>query len=414
MTESELTRLIKRELEIETRGVRLYFTPGKPIDAVSLFKGRSEHVARSLRALLTPGEHIVVFGKRGVGKSSLARVTAQLLLKDLRTIYYMHICDSDDDYNSIWAPILGKLGFGGIQVEETTERTEGGGAQLRIPFAEAGVDTHTRKSVKVVSGMPTSLKPSTVAEFLTDVDALILIDELDRLRSDHDRIKLAETIKQLSDRGARTKVLLVGIADTAAQLVAAHPSIERCLREIELKPMSDDEIRDIIVENAAKCEVAFEEEAVGAIVAMAAGYPYFAHLLGLKCAEEAVADGSSIVSSATLQKAVEEAVDDAEATLKNGYLSATRSHASDNYATILEAAAAMATEEFTFQELLSAVRSQGAPDMSDGSLSNYLRHLASDDASTVLCRVAKGVYRFTDPRMPAFVLIAGRARRQRD
>ena len=289
MNGDKLSRYVQRELKIETRGVRLYFTPGKPIDAVSLFKGRAQQVARCLRALLTPGEHIVVFGKRGVGKSSLARVTSQLLLKELRSAYYVHICDSSDDFNTIWAPIMGRLGFGGIEVEETTERVEGGGAQLRIPFAEAGVDTQTRRSVRVVSGMPTSLRPSTVAEFLEDRDVLVLIDELDRLTSDTDRTKLAETIKQLSDRGARTKVMLVGIAETAAQLVAAHPSVQRCLREIELRPMSGDEIREIIVENARKCELEFDEEVVEGVVDMAAGYPYFAHLLGLKAAEEAVA-----------------------------------------------------------------------------------------------------------------------------
>lgn len=411
MNGDDFAGYLQRELKIESRGVRLYFTPGRPINAVSLFKGRSQQVARCLRALLTPGEHIVVFGKRGVGKSSLARVTSQLLLKEFRSALYVHTCDSSDDYNTIFAPILGELGFGGIEVEETTEKVEGGSAQLRIPFAQAGVDTHSRRSVRVVSGMPTSLKPSTVAEFLEDKDVLILIDELDRLGADDDRTKLAETIKQLSDRGAGAKLLLVGIADTAAQLVAAHPSVQRCLREIELKPMSEGEIREIIVENARKCELEFEEPVVDAIVRMAAGYPYFAHLLGLKCAEEAVAGGSDVVDAAILAAAIAEAVDDAEATLKSSYLGATRSHASDNHAAILEAATDIDAEEFTFQQLLSAVQQRSHQPLSEGSLSNYLRQLASADGSTVLTRVAKGVYRFTDPRMPAFVRIAGHARR---
>ena len=50
------------------------FTPFRPIQLVELFKGRKEIVQRVVGELQSPGRHVILYGDRGVGKTSLANL----------------------------------------------------------------------------------------------------------------------------------------------------------------------------------------------------------------------------------------------------------------------------------------------------------------------------------------------------
>ena len=84
--------------------------------------------------------------------------------------------------------------------------------------------------------------PSWVAERLGAVNGLFLIDEVDAIRNERDKRRLAELVKLLSDEGSPLKIMLVGIAETSAHLTAGHPSVQRCLRETRLGRMTGDEL----------------------------------------------------------------------------------------------------------------------------------------------------------------------------
>jgi ATP-dependent Clp protease ATP-binding subunit ClpA len=47
---------------------------GAPIDEEDLFAGRSHEVRRILEAVFARSKHVVLFGERGVGKTSLSNV----------------------------------------------------------------------------------------------------------------------------------------------------------------------------------------------------------------------------------------------------------------------------------------------------------------------------------------------------
>src|SRR5438132_13610236 len=47
------------------------FTPGAPIDSRELFAGREKQVDRVISIIFQKGSHPVLFGERGVGKTSL-------------------------------------------------------------------------------------------------------------------------------------------------------------------------------------------------------------------------------------------------------------------------------------------------------------------------------------------------------
>ncbi|QNT71408.1 ATP-binding protein [Defluviicoccus vanus] len=70
-------------------------------------------MARVLETIPSPGRHPIVFGQRGVGKTSLANILASRIT-DSRVIKVN--CDSSDTFGSLWTRILRK-----IQIQRTTQ-----------------------------------------------------------------------------------------------------------------------------------------------------------------------------------------------------------------------------------------------------------------------------------------------------
>ena len=66
----------ERLMESPERELRLgeVFTPSAPIDRLRLFAGRDQQRLAVLDAILQRGRHAVLFGERGVGKTSCANI----------------------------------------------------------------------------------------------------------------------------------------------------------------------------------------------------------------------------------------------------------------------------------------------------------------------------------------------------
>ena len=47
------------------------FRPSAPVDEKALFAGREEQVRRVIDAIFQRGQHVMIYGERGVGKTSL-------------------------------------------------------------------------------------------------------------------------------------------------------------------------------------------------------------------------------------------------------------------------------------------------------------------------------------------------------
>jgi energy-coupling factor transporter ATP-binding protein EcfA2 len=79
------------------------FTPGYPVSQKDLFAGRMEQLQRVLDTLNSPGRHPVLFGQRGVGKTSLANVLGEVL-QNLLAVKVS--CDGSDTFATIWNRVL--------------------------------------------------------------------------------------------------------------------------------------------------------------------------------------------------------------------------------------------------------------------------------------------------------------------
>ncbi|MEY6433240.1 ATP-binding protein [Thioalkalicoccus limnaeus] len=398
---------LEREDLIRRSRVRDIFTPHKPIHSLDLFFGRTLEVRSLIEHLNTPGQHALLFGDRGVGKSSLANIASDLLLKRLASgKFFKKRCDSTDSFRSVFAEPLAHVGVNLQVVGSESRKAEGGKADIGIPGLGGGVHTTSETTLKE-RGLSSELdSPGWVAAKLSGLDGLLLVDELDALRDPSDRHKIAELIKQLSDEGSLFKILLVGIAETGVDLTDGHQSVERCLRETRLGRMSDIELKQIVDKGEKALNLKFTAQAKTRIVTVSSGYPHFTHLLALKAAEDAIAEGRTEIGVAGIEAATRRAVDDSEGRLKRQYDEACRSYGTDEYRRIVCAAALLGSEEFNAAALREKYLKLWGRKIDQNSLNNYFNRLVSDSGGTILRRLAKGVYRFNDPRMPSYVRIA--------
>lgn len=394
---------LEREQVIAASSVRAVFTPHQPVSQSTLLFGRTEEVRGLVETLNTPGQHVLLYGDRGVGKSSLANVVADVVRVAMGRTVYRKRCDSQDTFETIVQAPLKAVGADlTLTGLSTTDNIRMSGALRGGPLSAGGESSQEVLATYTATG---SLSPSTVAQALRNLDALLVVDEADAIASGDDRRKLAELIKHLSDEGSAFKIMVVGIAATGGELTAAHPSVQRCLRETKLRRMRDAELEEIVTSGASALKLNFATEVTHSIVRLSAGYPHFTHLLALKCAEEAITRGRHEIRHEHLRDAMQLALTDAEGTLRRVYADSVRS-ASDMYRVILVAAASLTDEEFGSSELRDAIESRTSEPISQGSLNNYFQRLVSRDGTTILRRTGQGYYRFEDPRMPSYVRIA--------
>jgi Cdc6-like AAA superfamily ATPase len=396
---------INKEMKIRDSKVREVFTPHQPIQSVEFFCGRESEVSRMIEYLNTPGQHALVYGDRGVGKSSLANITCSVIIRQLSNgKLYNKRCDSYDNFATILREPLRDVGIN-IDLFETQKSSSisiGTDKSLLSLLPSFG-----KSSVSIMQGYGySSLSPSWVCDKLKNLDGIILIDEFDILSNDEDKKKIAELIKQLSDSASRFKLLIVGIAESSSELTAGHPSVHRCLKETRINRMYDKELEDIILAGQKKLMLKFSTEAIQRIVKVSSGYPHFTHLLCLKAAEDAILDEREEINIKHIVAATRRAVDDSEGTLKQAYDNAIRSSTTEEYRKILLAASCCNAEEFKASELRQKYKDIHGMDIKQGHLNNHFQKIISEDNSNILRRIAKGVYRFNDPRMPSFIKIA--------
>lgn len=139
--------------------------------------------------------------------------------------------------------------------------------------------------------------------------ALIVLDELDRMDDDEALSLLADTVKTFSDHGTGVTLMFVGVAASVEHLLGEHESIVRNVRQIPMPRMSYEELETLLEKGFAQVDgLAATEGAVSRIIYAAEGLPHFAHLLGLGSGHVAVTDDRSTVEKADVERAEANAV----------------------------------------------------------------------------------------------------------
>jgi len=349
------------------------FRPAAPVDDLELFAGRDTQRGDTISAVSQRGYHVALYGERGVGKTSLARVLVAIFntpnLPDFQAASVN--CNTDDTFETIWTSIFGDLG-----VE------------------------------------PESVTPEGVRHTIARLDppALIVIDELDRLEDDGALTLLADTIKTLSDHAVPSTVVLVGVASSMMELIGEHESIVRNLAQIEMPRMSRDELRGILSRSCGHAQLRIQPDAVETIVTLSEGLPHYTHLLGLKAGEHVVQNDRDEITMGDVNAAIPLAV--RRHTIENDYLRAVRSSQPGNlYREVLLACAVVPKDAlgyFTSGQIRDPLEIIAGRRLEIPAFSKHMNEFLGTTRGSVLRREGKPraySYRFSDPAMSPYVIL---------
>lgn len=384
------------ELLDRMRLVAEAFRPAAPIDRRGLFSGRSDEIAELYSVIAQPGQHAVVYGERGVGKTSLAVVVAELL-RGSGILVARATCDSSDDYSSVWRKALSE-----IAVSRTSQAVGFGStpSERSTPAASLlGPDPVTPHAVQRVLGTIGQATPVAV-----------IFDEFDRLgaAAGKERALFADTIKTLSDRVAPATLVIVGVADDVGELIREHGSVERALVQIRMPRMSRDELAEIAGRGVETARMTIAKSSVARITALSQGLPHYTHLLTQLAAQSALGQRRSDIAMRDVEAAVARAIDRAQQSVTEAYYRATTGDG-DGRRRVLLACALANEDDFGFfsaddlGEPLGRLGGEGGE-----SLEQDLLALARSEA--VLQRrqeAGNDRYRFVNPLLQPYVVMRG-------
>lgn len=84
------------------------FSPSSPIKKSDFFSGRITQIDKICDVINEDGQHAIVYGERGVGKTSFANIISE----SLTNIYPIKItCNKNDTFHTLWKQAFNQIQF---------------------------------------------------------------------------------------------------------------------------------------------------------------------------------------------------------------------------------------------------------------------------------------------------------------
>lgn len=396
-------------LQAKLATLRTIFRPSSPTDDRNLFRGRMREIESVMAGLQEIGQHVVVYGERGVGKTSLSFVARGLfqVITPGAALAIRLQCYDGDDFTAVW-----KGFFRSFRVELE---------KLDQPSREAVEDLLDRVETLLVFPDSDRLTPDIVADALqlisSRVSLLVVLDEFDRLGGWQNTIPFADLIKFLSDSLIPMTLLIVGVADNIDGLIQGHQSVARNLRQVAMPRMTEAELSEIVsggyLAYSEKTGDSLESDqtAPQMIARIAQGFPYYAHLLGGAAGARAIHDGRRVVDRDTVYRAMVDAIDDASQTIRSLYSLAVSGRSDAKLAPTLLACALAKTDDtgwFSSTNVAYALSELTNVRRGAAHVNSHLKRFTTDPTWVLEERRLgpRGIrYRFHDPLMKPFIII---------
>lgn len=366
---------------------------GAPIDEEDLFAGRQTEVRRILQAVFERSKHVVLYGERGVGKTSLSNIFWKRFNSNLQSFVVAKVQASPaDTFTSLWLRALEELKSAAVRLGRPDY------APIDHDYEELSVTDFRRELQKVA--------PNAIA--------IIIVDEYDKLRDRDAKELTANLIKELYDYQISTTLMLVGVAENIGELVRDHQSVDRAIVQVMLNRMAESELREIISKRTGKTPMSLSGDATWTIVTLSRGLPYFTQTLSKYACLDAIDNKKLNVDNPNVEKSMEQFILESESSFRDAYRKATESNQKDNYfeQALLACALARTDEEGFFSannvvEPYSAIIGQ---QRRHAHFERHLREFMTEERGHILIRRGgerQFRYRFADPMMQPYVIIKG-------
>ncbi|WP_157956447.1 ATP-binding protein [Dyella sp. C11] len=391
----------QQEAELKWMEAGNVFTPGSPVSTRDLFAGRRDQLQEIMGAISQRGYHAVLYGERGVGKTSLSNILVTILgaMPQASLIGRVN-CDAGDTFSSIWHKALRDISFTN--------------PQRGIGFNAADTVAHT----PVSATLPTVVQPDDIRRTLSDLSrharVLIILDEYDRIVDRQVATLVSDTIKALSDFGVDATVLIIGVADTIDDLIEGHQSIERAVVQIPMPRMSDEEIAEILDTGVSKLGMQMDGGARAHLVHLTQGLPYVAHLLGLHTTRVALQGHARTITRSHADQGIQRSLEQWQQSIRTAYVDAIRSPQPVNlFKEVLLACALAETDElgyFSASSIRAPLKQITGRLLDIPSFARHLKEFSTEGRGGIIERVGtarKLRYRFTSPLMRPYIIMRG-------
>ncbi len=364
------------------------FTPATPLRNRDLFCGRVPQIADVIAGIQEPGRHVVLFGERGVGKTSLANILGELLYgasAEIGVSTFRVSVDTSDNFSTIWQKIARRL-------NGPVKERIGSGADTAIISEEA--------------------TPGDILELIGSLEraTVLIIDEYDRIKDAPTKTLMADTLKGISDGLPSVTVMLVGVARTIHELVGQHQSIQRNLKQVEMPRMSRSEMNEIIDKGMSRLKMAISDDPRSKILDFSAGFPHYVHLMAKHSCLHAINRSGSRVMNEDFGFGLEEALEEVHESVRQSYQAATiTSKKRTLFEPILRACSQAAKDEHgTFRPTdVAAIASKIVGSKIEvASVYTTISKLCGEGRGTILEKVGSPKnyrYRFSDPLMEVYI-----------
>jgi len=350
----------------------------------------------------TEGLHVILFGDRGTGKTSIAKVLSVLLQQpgrlDGRRVLQAS-CNSVDTFTSIWRRVFQEVLLAPRQLGFSPDK-----AEVAVHRMSDFDGTDPNDVRLMIQSLPNP--------------AVIVIDEFDRVPPDTDARRLmSDTIKLFADTGVNATIILVGVADSIADLVTEHQSISRNLAEIPVEPMTKSELAGIVGKGYEFVGLHYDDRLPGQIADLSQGYPHYTHLLALWAGRKAVEQGATTVSLAHLEDAIAAALENATGGVQQEYEAAIASSQKEALFEEVLLACALARKDslgkFSTTDVRTPLRAILQREISIGGFQSHLAKFCEPERGPVLKKSGKRRsyrWRFVNPQIIPYILIRGKQR----
>ena len=393
--------------------LKQYFTPARAISSPEFLRGRQVLLNKIDRAFNSEGKHVMIFGDRGVGKTSLARTAAFLQHTgqgDPPTV----LCEPTTTALGLLRDIAVKSLPAKHILESRTVREH-----KRLGVSALGYEAQSEiKSgqIPILSSVNEAISVLQYISELNEKTPVILIDELDLIEDDKTRKTFAGFLHNVSDQEIQVKFIVCGIGESLESLLAHHPSVGRHLAPIQLEGLPHDARWEIIQIPAEKLKIEIDRETLVRIGQISDCFPYYVHLIG-EALFWAMFDDEKyyfISDSTHFDRGLRTAMEEAEPTLKAAYEKATEKY-KDDYKEVLWAFVddphlrRQLTDIYdTSYKRIMEDRS-GRELLSKSSFTNRLNSLKTERHGNFLRGTGAGWYEFRENRMRGYVrLVAQR------
>jgi hypothetical protein len=251
----------------------------QPVTSRERLAGRVDTLASLIAAIEQQRAHVVLYGERGIGKTSLVHVFAETA-RDARYLVLYGSCGVEARFDDMFRTFASEIPLlYNANVSPTADERE-----------------HNRSFADLLGTDP--VDPRELADLFQKVVGtriILVLDEYDRVADPAFRRDVAELIKNLSDRAARVQLLLTGVASNLDELIGFTPSIRRNIVGLSVGAMGDEDLIEILARAEEATGLQFAESARALIVRMSGGSPYLVRLLGNRAAGRALDEGRTLV-----------------------------------------------------------------------------------------------------------------------